>query len=1488
MSKRSLLDKWLNRQKPEAAIPPPAPAAGPYPLSTGQERLWVLSQLSPDNAFYNYAERYNLYGPLDAERLRRAFTEVIRRHAILRTVFRSREGSVRQLVREEPDFAWRYSPDPVTEAEAIREAKRPFDLEKGPLTRVLVSRQGAALHQLVITQHHIITDKWSMRILCEEVAAAYRDPAAVPPPLAVQFGEFAARQRNALSQASLEFWREKLADAPPLLELPTDYSRPAQQSYRGRFAYRTVEDSLAGTIRQRCREESVTAYVYLLSAYLVLLYRHTGQSDLLVGTPVSNRDTLDLERLIGFFNETLVLRNGLRRDMTFAELLVQVQSGVMEAFAHKQVSFDEVVKVLNPARTAGVNPLFQAMFILYEVPATLDITPELHLAVDPLDLGTTKFDLTLAVADRGAGYQLVFEYATDLFAPARIAGMLEQYVRILRQVTERPALPIGKVELVTATELAGAADAPRLEEQYVDRLILDAAVRAPDHQAVVAGTQRLTYAELDHRSAALAGRLVERGAQPGSVVGLHVGRGVDALVGLLGILRCGAAYLPLDPAYPAERRQFMLTDSGASLVVTDGSLAGEAASVEVVELREATEGGDAPPPELPVRSWDDPAYLIYTSGSSGQPKAVAVSHRNLLHSNAARAAVYGGAPASFLLLSSFSFDSSVAGIFWTLCGGGTLVVSELRAEQDPAALGTTIHREKVTHTLMLPTLYRQLLEFARPADLTSLRTVIVAGEACTPATVRAHFGQLPATRLFNEYGPTEATVWATAHEVTAADADGAVPIGRAVPYYRAVLTDPAGLPVPDGVTGELCIAGAGLTAGYHNRPALTAERFRLLDLPDGERLPVYRTGDLAQRRADGALLFLGRADRQVKVRGYRVELGEVKRYVADEPDVREAEVVVSADGNRLLAYVTLAPGAAGDGLSERLRQRMPAYLLPGRVIVLDDFPRLPNGKVDQRRLANSEEKPTTPSAVPDRTGASATEQRLLAIWEEVLGLAAVGLDDNFFALGGDSILSIRILSRARRAGIRLPATAIFDRQTVRELAAVATLEQARASAGGVYHGPVPLTPIQHWFFAEHRAAPHFWNHAWLIDLPAGADTERFERGTQALFREQEALRLQFDRSETGIWTARIAPPEAATPFRRDQMAGPPTDDELLAFQAGVRLDQDPLFQVRVSESPAGTRVLVWAHHLVVDVVSWDKLLAVFTGEPAPGGAPYHLWARQLGTWADAGRFAAQLPFWEHQRIPPIPTDRPGRLPVAQSSVRVVSRQATAEVTEALLQEANEPYGTRAEELILTAVLRAVRPYAGDRIGINMERHGREVLDGSLDVGETVGWFTTSYPLELRIGGQEVGEDIITVKETLRSVPEQGIGYGVLRYLAGHHSLDQHPELYVNYLGQASGSAPNDAPRFVTGGLRAPNGEVNRTWEINAQVREGRLVVDWSYSTELHHPATVEGLSDRVLEQLTALVDHCRAAGEKRFTPSDFPEASLSQDDLDGLLDQLNF
>ncbi|MGB3802272.1 MAG: amino acid adenylation domain-containing protein [Lewinella sp.] len=1491
MSKISLLDKWRNRKKPAPDASDSPVNSDAYPASTGQQRLWVLAKLSPDNPFYNYAESFRIVGSLDPDGLRDAFARVAARHEILRTTFYESEFGVRQRIGSGTGFSWTYRTEPLNEAESVAFAKRPFDLVEGPLTRMMLIRESADRHRLIVSQHHIITDKQSMRIFCQEAATAYRalreDRAIDWTPLPLQYGEFARRQTAKDTEPGLAFWKERLAGAPPLLDLPTDYPRPPQQTYKGKYAEASLDPDLSAAVREHCRELSITPYVYLLSAYLVLLYRYSGQADLLVGTPVSNRDTVDLERLIGFFNETLVLRQGLRRDLPFSEVVTAVQSNLLEAFAHKHVGFDAVVKALNPVRHAGANPLFQAMFILHNVPEPIELQPGVLLESRSLDLGVTKFDLTLYVADHPGHFDYVFEYATDLFAPERIQRMLEHYALILKQVVAQPTIAVGNLELVTVEELSAPPSDDAAEIVTVDRQIVAAANRYPDRVAVRCGDEQLSYRQLDQRSTGLARRLTAAGVGPGTIVGLHAHRNGSAIVGLLGILRAGAAYLPLDPAYPTERRQFMIDDSGTRYVVTDGHTDLPSAS----EVRYFPINSSAADPlsttEAADRQVTDPAYLIYTSGSSGQPKGISVSHQNLYHSNAARDQVYGEWPTAFLLLSSFSFDSSVAGIFWTLCGGGKLVISETRAEQDPAGLGELIHREGVTHTLMLPTLYRQLLEFADADRLRSLSTVIVAGEACTHATAAQHFDRLPEARLYNEYGPTEATVWATVHRLLPDAPDGPVPIGQAIPGYEVFLTDEGGKLVPKGVAGEICIAGKGLTAGYPNREQLTAEKFTQLSLPDGRSPRVYRTGDLGVRRQDGALLFLGRRDRQVKVRGYRVELGEVSEQLIDDPAVTNAEVVVAPSGNQLVAYVILAGDTTVNDLNTRLRDRMPAYMVPGRIVVVEDFPRLPNGKVDLQALAEVAGEQSEQPARTTRPPSNATEETLLTIWREVLGQEDIGVTDNFFALGGDSILSIRILARARRAGIELPATAIFDRQTIRELAVVARDIAGQATEISTeFQGSIPLTPIQRWFFDEHLTAPHYWNQAWWLGPAGDIRTDQLRAATEALYRQQEALRQQFSRDAEGQWHARIAPSDGAVPFSVRRMEAAGQEADWLDFQNSVDLDRDPLFRVIVCESPTERRVLVWAHHLVVDMVSWDKILSALTGEPATGVTPYHQWARQLHRWGRDGKFAADLPFWKEQRSSAIRTDLPGQLPVPQSTVQTIPFAVDEATTSALLQDANEAYGTRAEELLLTAVLRTVRThFDGPDLCLNLERHGRESLDGDLTVGETVGWFTVSYPLTFHLSGTDPGEDIVAVKETFRAVPDQGIGYGVLRYPGGHDELDQQPPLFFNYLGQAAQSGEG-GPRFVESQLRSANGEFGRVWEINAAVRNGQLEIAWAFSDQLHQATTVRSLGDAVVAELKTIVSHCADREDQQFTPSDFPEASLSQDDLDGLLDQL--
>ncbi|THH34926.1 non-ribosomal peptide synthetase [Neolewinella litorea] len=1518
MSQGSLLSKWLNRSK---VTDPPAAAeekggGGIYPLSRGQERLYFLAQAYPGNPFYNYAERVVIDGRLDRDLLRTCFEAVATRQEMLRTTFTEGDDGPRQVVGPDPLLSWEVREMPDSEEAArsvmLENARQPFDLAHGPLTRLLLLRKTDSSHVLIITQHHILTDKTSMQILLEEVAREYdrriagREQQSAP--LKVSYGAYALRQRERAADRALDYWKTQLQDVPTVLALPTDRPRPREQRYRGAYASGKLTAELSARVRESCRESGVTPYVYLLSAYLLMLHRYGGQADLLVGTPVTNRDTLELERLIGFFNETVLIRSRLKETVTFTDWVAEVKATMLDALEHRNAPFEAIVRELNPVRLPGTNPLFQAMFILHHGPGDLSLTEGVRMRLEPLDLGVSKFDLTLFVADSGEEFSTIFEYATDLFEADRIERLTGHLTRILEQVTRDPRLRVGEIDLVPAPELellrhvSGSAEAAALPPaRFLDDRIAEVARHHPTAPAVACGTEQLTYAELERRANALAFTLQQRGMVAGAVVALHVGRGIDTVVGLLGILRAGGAYLPLDPEYPAERRSYMLDDSGARWLVGDGSLSDFAPGPDVDVIRlDALDGAEVQVnSRVEGRSLDDPAYLIYTSGSSGRPKGIAITHHQLASSTDARAEVYGGGPAAFLLLSSFSFDSSVAGIFWTLTTGGKLVVAPARAEQDMEGLARLIAREGITHSLLLPTLYDHLVDLADPELLQSLETVIVAGEACAGTVVERHFARLPATALYNEYGPTEATVWATVHRLTAGDAAGGVPIGRPIPGAEVHLITPNGRLAPLGVPGELCIAGAGVADGYWHRPALTAEKFTPLQLPDGASVRVYRTGDRATYRADGNLLYLGRMDRQVKIRGHRVELEEIRNHLLQLDGVGDAEVRIS-DGGQLLGYLLTETDPDLSALRQELLEQLPAYLVPARLLRLEAFPRLPNGKVDIQALPDITPDDAAPvSEDKFAAPATATETTLLEIWRELLGTRQMGVTDNFFSLGGDSILSIQLLARARRAGLQFSPTAVFDRQTIRALAAVArpTGPETETEA---FSGPVPLTPIQEWFFEEHQAAPHHWNHAWRLQLPGPVDPAGIADAIEAIASAHGGLRQNFSRESLG-WRATIRPYHRGEAFQHFSEREGGEAAQLARIQTEWKLESDPLFRALLftrSETGDGATLYLLAHHLVIDMVSWQTILHDLAGHlrgeagsGQPTGASFHRWPQQLDKWASEKKFEEDLSFWQQQATTALPTELPGSLPVKQATVATVSGRLGEAATRDFLQSANEAYGTRPEELLLAALLRTLASYTGSgRQCLNLERHGREPLDSGLPIEETPGWFTVSYPLTFAPGSDaDPREAIVAVKEQLRAVPNKGLGYGVLRYLARQPGLEQSPAVYFNYLGQQDNAfdARLGTVKFVRDGLRHPNGEVNRVWEINAAVEEGQLTIYWSYSTSLHYPATVAGLVDACLRELTELLDHCRTVDEPVLTPSDFPDSGLDQSDLEGLLGELN-
>ncbi|HKI00347.1 MAG TPA: amino acid adenylation domain-containing protein [Thermoanaerobaculia bacterium] len=1033
-------------------VPPMVPVSrdGDLPLSFSQQRLWFLDRLQPGSALYNVPLALRIEGDLDLDLLARSLGEVVRRHEVLRTVFAVKDGQPVQVVQpfrgvDLPLVDLRGLPaeqrlEKARETAKL-EARRPFDLARGPLLRAAVLRLAPDEHAVLLTLHHIASDGWSLGILVRELTALFAG--ADLEPLPIQYADFAAWQRGWLQgevlEAQLDYWRRHLAGAPPVLDLPLDRPRPAVQSSHGASCGAALTPELSDALATVARAQGVPLFMVLLSAYAVLLSRHGGQSDLVIGTPIANRNRLETEKLIGFFVNTLALRVDLAAAPTFAGLLRQVRQAAIGAYAHQDLPFEKLVEALRPAADLSHTPLFQAMFVL-QTPAAEPRLPGLALKPLESDPGVAKFDLTLSMAEAGGRLRAYLQYSTDLFDAATVRRLLGHWETLLAGVAADPAARLSALPLLTAAErqavlVEGAGEAvPFAEDACLHEIFAARAAEFPDTLAVVFEDRELTYAELDARANRLAHRLRRRGVGPEVRVALSLERSPEMIVALLAVMKAGGAYVPIDPTYPRERRELMLADSGALLLLTQISLAGSlpapAGGLALLDGEEEEGGDDSAP--LSGAAPENAAYVIYTSGSTGRPKGVVVVHRGLANLVTAQALAFGLRPgAQVLQFSSMSFDASVFEIVMALAVGSTLVLARRETLIPGPGMIALLEERRVSHVTLPPSVLAALPE----RDLPRLESIVVAGEAC-PAELVARWAG--GRRFWNAYGPTETTIWAT---VAPCSGPGKPPIGRPIANARVILLDRDFEPVPPGVPGELCVGGAGLARGYHGSPALSAGRF----VPDawsgepGARL--YRTGDLARTLPDGNLEFLGRVDHQVKLRGFRIEPGEVEAVLAEHPAVRDAVVLVREDrpgDRRLVAYAVVDPDAAVEAreLREALRGRLPEHMVPASFVLLPEFPLTGSGKVDRAALPRPEAPESRPLPAAAALPRTVLERGIAEVWRQVLGREHVGVNDNFFDLGGHSLLLVQVQARlGELLGREVPMIDLFRHTTVAALAA---------------------------------------------------------------------------------------------------------------------------------------------------------------------------------------------------------------------------------------------------------------------------------------------------------------------------------------------------------------------------------------------------------------------------------------------------------------------
>ncbi|SFO82514.1 non-ribosomal peptide synthase domain TIGR01720/amino acid adenylation domain-containing protein [Ectopseudomonas composti] len=1500
------------------------PRDGALALSPAQARLWFFWQMEPHSAAYNVPGALRLRGALDEVALRQAFAALMARHETLCTTFDERDGEPCQIIHarmELPMVRLDLSAHGDAEAQAHRlaeeEAGRPFDLRDGPLLRLTLLRLGAEDHVLLLTLHHIVSDGWSIRVLMDEFAALYSAALAgnqaTLPALPVQYADYAQWQRSLLAggegERQLAWWVQRLGRDNPRLDLACDRPRPAQQSYRGGSLGFELDAALSDRLRALARSQDVTLFMLLLGAYGVLLRSCSGQSDLRIAVPVANRQQLETEGLIGFFVNTLVYPCQVDAQASFSDLLAALKPLALGAQAHQDVPFEQLVEALQPERSLAWNPLAQVKFNFgFDVSRLPDAGP-LKLQLFSEQQYGARFDLALDMAEASEDGHLrgSFVFAQDLFDASTVARIVATFTWQLEQLCARPFEPLKQLPLAPAelrSELAGerrpwpAADVLKLFNRQC--------AARPDEMAVEAWDGQYRYAELDAAANRLANALRAQGIGAGERVALCQARGARWLLMLLGVLKSGAAYVALDPALPSARLQQLLAESGARCVLvsereTAALFPGQAFQVEASGPLDCA----AQTPAVVIDP-TSPAYVIFTSGSSGQPKGVVVSYGALANYVQGVLTRLDSRPGEgWAMVSSVAADLGHTSLFGALCSGGRLCLASAEEVADAERFAAFIQARAVAVLKIVPSHLSGLLAAApQPAEVLPSRLLVLGGEA-SGAPLLGRLRELAADlRVVNHYGPSETTVGVLTHEWRLGDAlpQGNLAIGRALPNIRVRVVDEQLVSLPLGVPGELLIAGAGLADGYLGQPQLTAERFILLE---GER--YYRSGDRVRLRADGEIEFLGRLDEQVKIRGYRVEPAELAQVLKRLPGVFDAVVLAEREGDgpmRLLAWC-LAEGEA-EALRQALAAQVPDYLLPAHLMLLPALPVTANGKVDRQALP----RPDVAAKPREDALLSELESQLAAIWQAVLKVERVGAEDNFFELGGDSILSLQIIARIRKLGFKLSPKQLFERQTVRQLAQwlqtreVPAVAAAPAIINASLDSGAPLAPVQARFFERVPAAlRNHWNQAILLEASEPLDLTALERALHALLQCHPALRLRLDGEQARLRIAEMGALDLTLLWRRHAADRQTLERLCDEAQRSLDLRHGPLLRaMHVSLDEGGERLLLVIHHLAVDGVSWRVLLddlhaayrAIRAGQPAAlpaEGDSHAVWADRQQAFAKSPALAAELSYWLAQLA-----DAPA-IPQADSHAAVTWREARqrhvaldADATAELLGPVLAAQRLRINDLLLTAVGRALCHWTGSEEALlEVEGHGRDAFDEGepLELSRTVGWFTSLYPLRLRPTG-EPGTALRAVKESIRGVPRAGIGYGVLRYLSDHTQVLKaagQARVTFNYLGQFDQQFTGDSvlrPASESAGHSQPENAPLGNWlVINGRILGGRLGLELTYSQAMFPAEAIDALVQGLEQALHELLAHVRIA-TPRLSPSDVPLAGVDQATLDSL------
>ena len=1465
-----------------------------YEMSSSQKRTYLIQAMDPHSIVYNMPGILKLKGKVDVEKLEKSLKKLVQRHEILRTDFVMENGELKQRIRETAEVDFVYIEDEKTSSkELMKKFIRAFDLSKSPLVRMeLVKRKED--HLLLSDMHHIVGDGMSMEIFLREFSKIYNGETLEE--LKVQYKDYSEWMKERDLNVQKQYWKGIFEEEIPVLDMPSDYSRPKEQSFQGGMKAERMGKEAGQRIRELAKETGGTEYMVFLSAAMALLGRYSRQEDVVVGSPVSGRTHRDMESMLGMFVNTLAMRGKPNREKSYQTLLEEVKEESLKAYENQEYPFEELVEEVDVKRDLSRNPLFDVMLVMQNnEQAFYNLN---GIDVEPVEQESkiAKLDLTFYIMEENGGYIIALEYCSDLYKESSADRILKTYIRILEQVSENKRVRIKDLELIGEEEKNQVltvfndthSDYPT--EKTVVELFEEQVELRPEDTAVMYEGKTLSYRELNEKANQLAHVLREKGVDRDSYVGIMSERSLEMIIGIYGIIKAGGAYIPIDPKYPKERIHYMINDSKPNVVLT--YMADLVTEVEVIDLGNSKvyEGASKNNPER-VNKPEDLLYVIYTSGTTGKPKGVLCHHKGLInrviwmHNN------YPIHENDVILQkTTYTFDVSVWEIFWWGIVGAAVALLKPGGEKEPEEICKAIEREQVTVMHFVPSMLGMMEEHLKAENediskLKSLRWVFASGEALKEEHVK-QFSNLfqrenKKVQLINVYGPTEASIDVTYYNC--GDNAGRVPIGKPISNTKIYILDGDKL-CGIGLPGELCIAGDGLARGYLNQEALTKEKF--IDNPYEEG-KLYRTGDLARWHEDGNIEYLGRIDDQVKIRGFRIELGEIEAVLKKQPGVNEAVVIARTDrsgDNTLYGYVAAEEELNINTLRMGLLRELPDYMVPGYLMRIEKIPVTQNGKLDKKGLPEIQAKTENAYVEPENE----KEAILSKVFKEILGIERVSVKDSFFELGGDSIKGIRVVSKVREAGYDMNIKDVMSGQTIEEISEKLKKAEVLSYEQGEVKGSVKATPILQIFKNWELKEPHHFNQAMMIKVD-GNETQ-VEAAIKALVNHHDMLRsvyragnLEIRKYEENCYEFE------AYDYRNEDKEEEKIEEKCEEKQRSMDLEKGPLFKSVLYKVKEENYLFLCMHHLIVDGISWRILIEdIHSGikQQKEGKeiklpkktASYQEWSEALLEYKESKKLEKEKSYWKEIEKEIKEGSYKGEKQ-EESGYGAVALKLNEEETKKLLTDSKKAYNTEINDLLLSGLGMAVKEVRGqDKVTIGLEGHGREALHKKIEVDRTVGWFTSMYPVILECH-KEIEKSIIRTKEMLRKVPNHGIGYGLLRENKAESDIS------FNYLGEMEEGKETEKI-YSTGTSISEKNRLPGSITINGSVQRGELIFVINYDRSMYTEKEIKALAQAYGKKLKEEILHCCSRQEAIKTPSDFTGNDITDGELDALYDLL--